>query len=114
MLLFLYFSEIRHWLFDALFTNASYFMKLDSGCLKTSSPRRLSYFSETRLWLYENLFTTSPLLLEINKLWYEEYKDRRPFCLDQLVTDSTPTLPELREIVAKMCTEFRTCVLLDG
>ncbi|KAL5267409.1 hypothetical protein ACHWQZ_G004450 [Mnemiopsis leidyi] len=67
-------------------------------------------------WLYQNLFSISPVMLKINELWYDKYKDLRPFNLENLVASNQPALsPEdLKDTIAKMSAEFRREHLLEG
>ena len=55
-------------------------------------------------------------MLKINELWYDKYKDLRPFNLENLVASNQPALsPEdLKDTIAKMSAEFRREHLLEG
>ena len=53
-------------------------------------------------------------MLEINKMWYDKYKDQRPFNLADVVAETTPSPSGLKSIVEEMSDQFRTSVLLEG
>lgn len=53
-------------------------------------------------------------MLEINELWYSEYKDKRPFDLEEIIKEGIPSPTELKEIVAAKSAEFKQKILLDG
>ena len=53
-------------------------------------------------------------MLEINRLWFTKYKDRRPFDLAELIADGIPSPAELKNSVTMKSAEFKETVLLEG